>query len=728
MRTTFLKAAIAVWFVLPGAGTLAQNKETLARFATEPHTGPVEQSLVGVSATFHGKSGDVLEVRRGNGMVLRCDGFVLFPMGLLLHRQDEPDDIRPDVQIYLRLDKSPERRPAPWPAHIPSAVPLRMVKLTNVHAPAQRTLLPDVLQPGDALTVAWRPWDPEKSAYGLLQKRTVHYAGRVTEKTKVAVCRCREPLAEAPAGAMVLGPEELAVGIVPATSGAAPLEFVSMEALRSVTNCVVPVPTPDAAFGALQSRTTEAPPDLANDAENAKRAAGGMVRIPGGPVALLRSVLRQQDEMQGATVACLPPFDIDHAEVTNAQYWEWWNKLPAKTAADLKLRMECRPLGWASEGVAFPDDIKDTPVLGVSFHAAETFARAHGKRLPTPYEWCLAALGPNGESAPPAWMAQYIEDRRAAALRIKEAHLEFLANHLKDVNAESFIHPTATDRVVIPVPNRRGIKFQDIPDPRIHRAHFFGYVPWILYPETLLSQGAVNLGANSLYRLQERMTMQAFSKRAIDHEVEIIWNTYKSPMRVLPAGSREFDTSVLGVSDMLFNAHEYVVAPPFGVRSEGGYTLYVNWVGLSSKELGDDYLVVRGSEKVETYLPPSRIIQNPRSPRLARWMQIGLNIGEAKSLFSLTAGWSFEMGPEPLYEQREVQEAFPWNSQFPHVQGEFPVWLHPGWSGKLARNIREIGSAADIDRLAEMPEDAGPTGYAFVTMTLLRPVGFRCAR
>src|SRR2546423_6890358 len=47
------------------------------------HTGTVDQALVGIEVTTAASDGSAQTVRRGNGFVLRCDGFVLVPAALL---------------------------------------------------------------------------------------------------------------------------------------------------------------------------------------------------------------------------------------------------------------------------------------------------------------------------------------------------------------------------------------------------------------------------------------------------------------------------------------------------------------------------------------------------------------------------------------------------------------------------------------------------------------------
>src|SRR5262245_57880919 len=47
-----------------------------------PHLGTIDQALVGVEVTNIAKDESVRETRRGIGLILRCDGFVLAPRRL----------------------------------------------------------------------------------------------------------------------------------------------------------------------------------------------------------------------------------------------------------------------------------------------------------------------------------------------------------------------------------------------------------------------------------------------------------------------------------------------------------------------------------------------------------------------------------------------------------------------------------------------------------------------
>src|SRR5205085_2632642 len=98
------------------------------------------------------------------------------------------------------------------------------------------------------------------------------------------------------------------------------------------------------------------------------------------------------------------PFHIDRYEVSNGDYLEFWNSLSEKEQADSGVRTRFYPRNWVDSSPPFPAGLANYPVLGVTQEGAASYARFRGKRLPTPYEWVLAAFGPDGDSTPPEWV------------------------------------------------------------------------------------------------------------------------------------------------------------------------------------------------------------------------------------------------------------------------------------------------------------------------------------
>ncbi|OJU83352.1 MAG: hypothetical protein BGO11_19960 [Solirubrobacterales bacterium 70-9] len=94
----------------------------------------------------------------------------------------------------------------------------------------------------------------------------------------------------------------------------------------------------------------------------------------------------------------LSAFEIDRTPVTNAAYIEYMGE----TGADPPMYWERGDEGWvrSAMGVSAPVDPM-RPVVHVSWHEADAFARWAGRRLPTEFEW--EAARPRLEGVGGAW-------------------------------------------------------------------------------------------------------------------------------------------------------------------------------------------------------------------------------------------------------------------------------------------------------------------------------------
>src|SRR5437879_2014753 len=109
-----------------------------------PFLGSARDALVGVEVTNSPRTG-AAEVRHGNGLVLRCDGFIAVPTSTLAQsftgKPVEPDP--QTITIVQNPGSAAERRwPAARPPMIRDDVPYAVLKLSGFHGPAARTLLP----------------------------------------------------------------------------------------------------------------------------------------------------------------------------------------------------------------------------------------------------------------------------------------------------------------------------------------------------------------------------------------------------------------------------------------------------------------------------------------------------------------------------------------------------------------------------------------------------------
>ena len=753
---TLLPAIIAA--VCAGAAC-AQTAKTPEIFAVGPHTGPVEQAIVGVTTIFRDRHSQLLEERHGCGMVLRCDGFVLFSAALLDHRGDEPDDLRPSIEVTLHPGTPEERKvTAPWPKAIPSGLSLRLVKLAEIHTPALRTLLSAGLKPGDDLTVVFLPWNEAAHSFGPIQRRPVHFGAPVRTPRPPWAESVDSPLESVPSGAIVVGPEGMAVGMVTSRDGEDRRGFVSMEALAKVTNCVAAVPTTDAEFAAANRAGSPAdrndpadpaalpaagqdaarPEDGANADDQADARSGAMVKVRGGPVLLPRAICDTQLEMDKAKVACIPPFQIDRYEVTNQEYWDFWSRLPNKTSAQQAFRRDTWPAGWAASPVPFSAELARVPVLGVPLAGAQAYARSRGKRLPTPYEWALAALGPNGDAKAPDWLAQYITETNNAALRIKQAHLAFL-KQAPEIHGEDFLLQSTRLHTITLTKVKFGRSWITVnADQRIHGTDFMIGLPWVISPllgfAPELQSGvgffdALN-GVEGL-DLPLRLKMQNWSKALIEAETQPLWDKWKAPMYVLAVGSRSFDRSPCGASDMLWNGAELVLPPATAPGGLNGFALSVTMLHPQEKPVLDEMLLVSGPNTAglaenhpsSVAYPLSRLIGRSPGFPVAQWLWFQNDLEETRASMRLISGWQVNMHPAISIVDIPTDNHSPFVG--PVFYDNFPLYRE--WAKPPRHSRAEIGSAIAIPAQEPLPTPMVPRETG-ATMRFLIPIGFRCAR
>ena len=320
--------------------------------------------------------------------------------------------------------------------------------------------------------------------------------------------------------------------------------------LNSLTNCVTPQSATDAQFAVLSSRigdeenasTPPVPNAQGGEGANSAQAANlkGMVRITGGAMRVNTLLHEYQPDMAQVQTACVAPFLMDRYEVTNAQYRKFWQLL---TPEDRQRRKaELYPVAWAISDPPFPQDLDNAPVLGVPLSGAQAYAKWAGKRLPTPYEWCLAAFGPGGGAQMPAWVNRYVADRQATWNRITVAHYQYALQN-------PGVDKTGSD---------------NFPGGEARSA-----LPWLFwYP------------FEAPHTLWSRNTILALTAH--------LWQDWKDPQHILPVGSRKFDASPYGVMDMVFNGAEIVMPgqmwPSVDQGASADYYIQVGFPDLSNED------------------------------------------------------------------------------------------------------------------------------------------------
>jgi len=124
-----------------------------------------------------------------------------------------------------------------------------------------------------------------------------------------------------------------------------------------------------------------------------RRSPPGMVVVAGGNYTLGPNTGWEQKRRK----VRLAEFFIDKYEVSNKEFNIFLRSL------DEDLRRKYLPYFWPADSRGrryYPEPLADHPVVGVSWEAADAYARWKEKRLPTEDEWEAAATGGDGRLYP----------------------------------------------------------------------------------------------------------------------------------------------------------------------------------------------------------------------------------------------------------------------------------------------------------------------------------------
>jgi hypothetical protein len=523
----------------------------LREFLVGTHTGPADEAVVGVEVINQAKGG-ATETRRCSGLLIRCDGFFLLPPAFTsLAMSGGAEAVKQTVRITLNPGTPKERRSFAYIRHyIVDGIDMTVMKAQDVHAPSARPLMPTGLKPGDEVELAWTDWDAAAGKFSPVKRRKTRLGTQPSEaeQKKLAWQLGEIPLEETQegvqSGAAVIGPDGMAVGLLPGSAKRHD-RFTSFSVLDRVTNCVVAAPTTDEEFARLQKLEK----DAANPAADAQQEAdpaqtvgakaehpvNDMVEIPGGPVRLPALFLQDQRDMCAETIACMPAFKIDRYKVSNREYYEFWRSIPEKERAKREVRAVLYPISWADTDPPFPAEVDDVPVLGVPVSGARAYAQSKGKRLPTSYEWSRAAFGLFGDAALPAWMGEYMRDRQQTWARIEAAHDRYVAGMIPGLRQRQAA--SDFDRLAARL-DRRPLPAQSAPEIHLPRT-----IPFFDVDD-------------------EFIEACLWSQRLVQDEVKRLCEKWQNPLYILPSGSRPFDTSPFGLMDVILNGNERVVYSP----------------------------------------------------------------------------------------------------------------------------------------------------------------------
>lgn len=146
----------------------------------------------------------------------------------------------------------------------------------------------------------------------------------------------------------------------------------------------------------------------------------GMVLVPTGsyPIGPHFGRLDGFPDSEDRRMEKVDAFYLDRSEVSCNEYQSFLLAQPAS------LRAQHIPLDWDldnNELPVIPEGMEETPVVGIPWSSAATYARWSGKRLPTELEWEAAAAGFEGRTyaRPLGFDAQRINSRATGHLSVR---------------------------------------------------------------------------------------------------------------------------------------------------------------------------------------------------------------------------------------------------------------------------------------------------------------------
>ncbi len=372
------------------------DREPYVRWAD--HTGKAHEAVVHVRVEVRDYLTGEAQVREGSGFVVRCDGFVLVPTGLLSPTMRLTSGITRRANLkdkvnLLTFAAGDGRTPPPQrvlhPRFFRDRVPYALVKINDHHVKSLPMLAPANVKEGMAVRVVYAR--PAEGAPHRAEAVTVDATIGKAEGEGDKRFAFAGPAPRVPPGALVVDAASgLAVGMVPGPGSA----FATFADFPAISNAVALLPDPSAP-GEEPGQSAGAP------------ARAGMVWVPGGATALPKNMTLEYAALYGKWVACTPGFWIDRREVTNGEYREF---LTATGYRPL-------PAGWSAAELAGPGARSPhLPVTGVTTEDAAAYAAWRGKRLVTPVEWVRASRGAGG-----GWLAEYTLALKQAEATLRQA-------------------------------------------------------------------------------------------------------------------------------------------------------------------------------------------------------------------------------------------------------------------------------------------------------------------